>query len=241
MSNLLSSSLSLSEQAPCSISSLVDLALFSDDARKASQAASAALDTATRGAFNAAAAAALSHMRQGAGYDDALALVAASLSREAYDAVMIHASGLDDLQAYVRKAQKLSSRVMACAVAVVAASLENVTASVKGEPVPVSSLKINSLEKIAAHVRKGFTLSSLPSLVGHMARLETVGAVVVTAEESELDKANARIAELEALVADYRASLDSLMHGNSVVTVGNTSRRRGKAKTELAAAVAEAA
>lgn len=241
MSNLLSSSLSLSEQTPCSISSLVDLALFSDDARKASQAASAALDSATRGAFNNAAAAVLSHMGQGAGYDDALALVAASLSREAFDAVMLHAADIADLSAFIRKAQKLSSRVMACAVAVVAASLENVTASVKGEPVPVAALKINTLERIAAHVRKGFTLASLPSLVGHTARLETVGAVVVTAEESELDKANSRIAELEALVADYRASLDSLMHGNSVVSVGNTSRRRGKAQTSLVPAVAEAA
>jgi len=224
MSNL-SLSLSLSEQSPCSISSLVDLALFSDDSRKATQAASKALDLATRGAFNNAAASILSHMGQAASSDDAVAIVQAAISREAFDAVMLHSANIADLGLYVRKAQKLASRVMACAVAVVAGACP--------------SLRINRLEGIAAHIRKGFPLSSLPlSLSG--ADEGRLAAVVVAGDANDegyaLSLALAKIAELEATVAAYRASFDAVMHGRSSVVMHNTAQRKGKGKTTLVAA-----
>ena len=212
----------LSVTSPSTIGQLIDLSLFANEARKASQDASKALDNATRGAIHYAAEAINGLLISGASLPDAYGIVRGRLDDEGYDAVMSHATGFDDLSKVVRQAQKIMSRVSSCAYAVV----------IGASP----EIRINRLEGIAGHVRKGFPLSLIPLKYqdkGAVGRLHDVAGAV---EESPEDALRRQLAEQAEIIAAYKASLEAVMHGNSSVVRGSSSRKTGKQSSKLVAA-----
>ena len=212
----------LSITSPSSIGQLIDLSLFANEARKASQDAAKALDNATRGAIHYASEQIVSIMASGATLTEAYGIVRGRLDSEGFDAVMSHAQGFDDLAKVIRQAQKLMSRVASCAYAVVNGA--------------DAGQRINKLEGIAGHVRKGFPLSIIPLSLREKGAVGRLADVAAQHEESEMDMLRRMLAEQAETIAAYKASLDAIMHGNSSVVHGNAGKRTGKQKSTLKAA-----
>ena len=212
----------LSVSSPSSIGQLIDLSLFANDARKASQDAAKALDNATRGAIHYASEQIVSIMATGANMPEAYGIVRSRLDVEGFDAVMSHAQGFDDLSRVIRQAQKIMSRVASCAYAVVNGAN--------------ADQRINKLEGIAGHVRKGFPVSLIPLSLREKGAVGRLHDVAAQHEESELDMLRRMLAEQAETIAAYKASLEAVMHGNSAVMHGSAGRKTGKQKSTLKAA-----
>ena len=232
----------LSVTSPSSIGQLIDLSLFANEARKASQDAAKALDNATRGAIHYAAEQITSIMTSGASMPEAYGIVRARLDNEGFDAVMSHAQGFEDLAKVIRQAQKIMSRVASCAYAVVNGADAN--------------QRINKLEGIAGHIRKGenqsekyreggnqdhrprcgFPVSLIPLSLREKGAVGRLHDVAAQHEESEIDTLRRMLAEQAETIAAYKASLEAVMHGNSSVVHGNAGKRTGKQKSTLKAA-----
>ena len=212
----------LSVTSPSSIGQLIDLSLFVNDARKASQDAAKALDNATRGAIHYAAEQITSIMGSGASMPEAYAIVRGRLDAEGFDAVMSHAQGFDDLAKVIRQAQKIMSRVASCAFAVVSGA--------------DAGQRINKLEGIAGHVRKGFPISLIPLSLKDKGAAGRLHDVVAPHEESELDMLRRMVNEQKVSIEGYKKALESVMHGNSSVVHSSAGRKTGKQKSTLKAA-----
>ena len=204
----------LSVTSPSSIGQLIDLSLFANEARKASQDAAKELDNATRGAIHYAAEQMIAILVSGASMAEAYGIVRVRLDDEGFDAVMSHAQGFDDLAKVIRQAQKLMSRIASCAYAVINGA--------------DSAMRINKLEGIAGHVRKGFPLSIIPLSLREKGAVGRLADVASQHEESEVEMLRRMLAEQAETIAAYKASLDAIMHGNSTVVHGNAGRKTGK-------------
>src|SRR5574343_1536037 len=141
------------------INMLIKLSVIADESAAAAKADKEALKNATRAAYEDCAADMLDYMATGSTYNDARAIVRLSLDAQCLDA--LHAAigngeVVDaDLAKLLRKADKLASRLMACAYTVVMGAPDG---------------KINKIESFASHMRRGYPLCRV-SHMGLTARL----------------------------------------------------------------------
>lgn len=207
------------------INQLMRLAVIADESAHIAKGDKEALKNATRSAYLDIAADTLDIMTTGADYNTAKGIVRASLDAQCLDALYAAIGAGEviyaDLGKLVRKADKLASRLMACAYAIIMGT---------------GDAKINKLEAFAAHMRKGYPLCRL-SHMGQAARLadteEAFKPTVVdgnAARIADLLAANEMLArELEAA----RAALQSVIHGGEIV--GNMGQKKGKQRARVVA------
>lgn len=209
------------------INMLIKMSVIADESAAVAKADKEALKNATRAAYEDCAADILDYMATGATYQDARAIVRLALDAQCLDA--LHAAigngevVYADLGKLLRKADKLASRLMACAYAVI---------------MEAPSGKINKLETYAAHLRRGYPLCRV-SHMGQTARLADSPDVTRNISE-KVDPSEARIAALlaanEALAMELEAAkvaLQSVMHGGEII--GNVSQRSGKQRSKIIA------
>ena len=208
------------------INMLIKLSVIADESAAIAKADKEALKNATRAAYEDCAADMLAYMATGAAYNDARAIVRLALDAQCLDA--LHAAigngevVYADLGKLLRKADKLASRLMACAYTVVMGAPDG---------------KINKLETFAAHMRRGYPLCRV-SHMGLTARLS--GSPDVTRNSSiKVDPNEARIAALlaanEALAMELesaKAALQAVMHGGEII--GNMAQKKGKQRSKVA-------
>ena len=212
------------------INNLLRLAVIADASAALAKGDSAALKNATRAAYEDLAADMIDYMATGATYNDARAIVRLSLDAQCLDA--LHAAiqnnevAFGDLGKLLRKADKLASRLMACAYTVVMGAPDG---------------KINKLEAFAAHMRKGYPLC-LVSHMGLTARLADTVSNVTKEDDATIERRayEARIAELvaaNAMLAEAKESaekaLAAVVHGGSII--GNMAQRSGKQRSKVIA------
>lgn len=207
------------------INQLMRLAVIADESAAIAKGDKEALKNATRSAYLDIAADTLELMAIGADYNTAKGIVRASLDTQCLDALYAAIGAGEvvytDLGKLVRKADKLASRLMACAYAIVMSAPDG---------------KINKLESYAAHMRRGYPLCRV-SHMGLAARLadtvEAIAPVRIDANEAriaDLLAANEMLArELEAA----RAALQSVIHGGDIV--GNMGQKKGKQRARVVA------
>jgi len=207
------------------INMLIYLSVIADESAAIAKSDKEALKNATRAAYEDCAADMLDYMASGATYHDARAIVRLALDAQCLDA--LHAAigngevVYADLGKLLRKADKLASRLMACAYAVVMEAPDG---------------KINKLEAFAAHMRRGYPLCRV-SHMGLTARL--ADSPDVTRNNAEkVDPNEARIAALlaanEALAMELesaKAALRAVVHGGEII--GNMSQRTGKQRSKV--------
>lgn len=208
-----------------SINALLKLAVIADNSAALAKADNAALKSATEQAYTDIADDILGTMVTGATYTDAARIARDTLDEQCNDvifnAIQNNEVAFGDLGKLIRKADKLASRLMACAYAVV---------------MEAPSGKINKLEAFAAHMRKGYPLC-LVSHMGLTARLADSPDVIRAAVK--VDPNEARIAALlasnEALAMELeaaRAALQAVVHGGEII--GNVSQKNGKQRSKVA-------
>ena len=207
------------------INMLIKLSVIADESAAIAKSDKEALKNATRAAYEDCAADMLDCMASGATYQDARAIVRLALDAQCLDA--LHAAigngevVYADLGKLLRKADKLASRLMACAYTVVMDAPDG---------------KINKLEAFAAHMRRGYPLCRV-SHMGLTARLADSPDVTIAAVK--VDTNEARIAALlaanEALAMELEAAkvaLQSVMHGGEII--GNMGQKKGKQRSKVA-------
>ena len=207
------------------INMLIKLSVIADESAAIAKSDKEALKNATRAAYEDCAADMLDCMASGATYQDARAIVRLALDAQCLDA--LHAAigngevVYADLGKLLRKADKLASRLMACAYTVVMDAPDG---------------KINKLEAFAAHMRRGYPLCRV-SHMGLTARLADSPDVTIAAVK--VDTNEARIAALlaanEALAMELeaaRAALQAVVHGGEII--GNMGQKKGKQRSKVA-------
>ena len=212
-----------------SINALLKLAVIADSSAAIAKADSAALKSATEQAYSDIAADILETMATGCTYTDAARIERDTLDSQCNDVIFTAIQNgevaFGDLGKLIRKADKLASRLMACAYALVMAS-------------PAG--KINDLERFAAHMRRGYPLCRV-SHMGLDARLAKSQSVVGYEDNATMERRafEARIAELlaanEALAMELeaaKAALQAVVHGGEII--GNVSQKRGKQRSKVA-------
>ena len=204
---------------------LIKLSVIADESAAIAKSDKEALKNATRAAYEDCAADMLDYMASGATYQDARNIVRLALDAQCLDA--LHAAigngevVYADLGKLLRKADKLASRLMACAYTVVMDAPDG---------------KINKLEAFAAHMRRGYPLCRV-SHMGLTARLADSPDVTIAAVK--VDTNEARIAALlaanEALAMELEAAkvaLQSVMHGGEII--GNMGQKKGRQRSKVA-------
>lgn len=207
------------------INMLIKLSVIADESAAAAKADKEALKNATRAAYEDCAADMLDYMASGATYHDARSIVRLSLDAQCLDA--LHAAigngevVYADLGKLLRKADKLASRLMACAYTVVMGAPDG---------------KINKLEAYAAHMRRGYPLCRV-SHMGLPARL--ADSPDVTRAAVKVDPNDDRIAALlaanEALAMELeaaKAALQAVVHGGEII--GNMGQKKGRQRSKVA-------
>jgi hypothetical protein len=208
------------------INMLIKLSVIADESAAVAKADKESLKNATRAAYEDCAADMLDYMATGATYNDARAIVRLALDAQCLDALhaaigngeVIYA----DLGKLLRKADKIASRLMACAYAVVIGAPDG---------------KINKLETFASHMRKGYPLCRVYHM-GLTARLAD-SPDVTRNNTVKVDPNEARIAALlasnEALAMELeaaKAALQAVVHGGELV--GNMGQKKGKQRSKVA-------
>lgn len=208
------------------INMLIKLSVIADESAAVAKADKEALKNATRAAYEDCAADMLYYMATGATYNDARAIVRLALDAQCLDALhaaigngeVIYA----DLGKLLRKADKIASRLMACAYAVIMGAPDG---------------KINKLEAFAAHMRRGYPLCRV-SHMGLPSRLADSPDVTCNISE-KVDPNETRIAALlaanEALAMELEAAkvaLQSVMHGGEII--GNMGQKKGRQRSKVA-------
>jgi len=207
------------------INMLIKLSVIADESAAIAKSDKEALKNATRSAYEDCAADMLDHMESGATYNDARAIVRLALDAQCLDA--LHAAigngevVYADLGKLLRKADKLASRLMACAYTIVMGAPDG---------------KINKLEAFAAHMRRGYPLCRV-SHMGLTARLSD--SPDVTRATVKVDPNEARIAALlaanEAMAMELeaaKAALQAVVHGGEII--GNMGQKKGKQRSKVA-------
>ena len=208
------------------IDMLIKLSVIADESAAAAKADKEALKNATRAAYEDCAADMLDCMATGATYHDARAIVRLALDAQCLDA--LHAAigngevVYADLGKLLRKADRIASRLMACAYTVVMDSPDG---------------KINRLESFAAHMRRGYPLCRV-SHMGLVARLADSPDVTRNSSE-KVDPNEERIAALlaanEAMAMELeaaRAALQAVVHGGELI--GNMAQKKGRQRSKVA-------
>ena len=207
------------------INMLIKLSVIADESAAVAKADKEALKNATRAAYEDIATDMLNCMATGSTYNDARNIARLALDAQCLDA--LHAAigngevVYADLGKLLRKADKLASRLMACAYTVVMDAPDG---------------KINKLEAFAAHMRRGYPLCRV-SHMGLTARLADSPDVTIAAVK--VDTNEARIAALlaanEALAMELEAAkvaLQSVMHGGEII--GNMGQKKGRQRSKVA-------
>ncbi len=213
-----------------SINALLKLAVIADNSAALAKADNAALKSATEQAYTDIAADIVETMVTGATYTDAARIARDTLDAQCNDvifaAIQNNEVAFGDLGKLIRKADKLASRLMACAYAVV---------------MEAPSGKINKLEAYAAHLRRGYQLCRV-SHMGLTARLSgTISSVTKDDDDATIERRayEARIEELIAANAMLAAAKESaekalaaVMHGGEII--GNMAQRKGRQRSKVA-------
>lgn len=209
-----------------SINALLKLAVIADSSAAIAKADSAALKSATEQAYSDIAADILETMSTGCTYADAARIARDSLDVQCNDvifaAIQANEVVFGDLGKLIRKADKLASRLMACAYTVVMGAPDG---------------KINKLEAFAAHMRRGYPLCRV-SHMGLPSRLADSPDVTRNSSE-KVDPNEARIAALlaanEALAMELeaaKAALQAVVHGGEII--GNMGQKKGRQRSKVA-------
>lgn len=208
------------------INTIIKLSVIADESAAIAKSDKEALKNATRSAYLDIAADMLDYMASGATYIDARSIVRLALDSQCLDA--LHAAigngevVYADLGKLLRKADKLASRLMACAYTIVMGTPDG---------------KINKLETFAAHMRRGYPLCRV-SHMGLTARLAD-SPDVTRNNTAKADPNEARIAALlaanEAMAIELeaaKAALQAVVHGGEII--GNVSQKKGKQRSKVA-------
>lgn len=209
-----------------SINALLKLAVIADNSAALAKADNAALKSATEQAYTDIAADIVETMVTGATYTDAARIARDTLDEQCNDvifaALQANEIAFGDLGKLIRKADKLASRLMACAYAVVMGAPDG---------------KINKLETFAAHMRRGYPLCRV-SHMGLPSRLADSPDVTRNSSE-KVDPNEARIAALlaanEAMAMELeaaRAALQAVVHGGEII--GNMGQKKGRQRSKVA-------
>lgn len=213
------------------IDHLMRLAVIADESAAIARSDKEALKSATEQAYTDIAGDIMETMATGSTYADSARIARDTLDAQCNDvifnAIQNNEVAFGDLGKLIRKADKLASRLMACAYAVV---------------MEAPSGKINKLEAYAAHLRKGYPLCRV-SHMGLTARLSgTISSVTQDDDDATIERRayEARIAELLAaneMLATAKESaekaLASVIHGGEIVR--NVSQRSGKQRSKVIA------
>ena len=208
-----------------SINALLKLAVIADNSAALAKADNAALKSATEQAYTDIAADIVETMVTGATYTDAARIARDTLDEQCNDvifaALQANEIAFGDLGKLIRKADKLASRLMACAYTVVMEAPDG---------------KINKLEAFAAHMRRGYPLCRV-SHMGLPARL--ADSPDVTRAAVKVDPNEARIAALlaanEAMAMELeaaKAALQAVVHGGEII--GNMGQKKGRQRSKVA-------
>lgn len=208
------------------INMLIKLSIIADESATIAKSDKETLKNATRAAYEDIAADILDYMATGATYQDARNIVRLALDAQCLDA--LHAAigngevAFGDLGKLIRKADKLASRIMACAYAVVMDAPDG---------------KINKLEAFASHMRRGYPLCRV-SHMGLPSRLADSPDVICNSSE-KVDPNEARIVALlaanEALAMELeaaKAALQAVVHGGEII--GNMGQKKGRQRSKVA-------
>lgn len=209
-----------------SINALLKLAVIADNSAALAKADNAALKSATEQAYTDIAGDIIETMVTGATYTDAARIARDTLDEQCNDvifaALQANEIAFGDLGKLIRKADKLASRLMACAYTVVMGAPDG---------------KINKLETFAAHMRRGYPLC-LVSHMGLPARL--ADSPDVTRAAVKVDPNDDRIASLlaanEALAMELeaaKAALQAVVHGGEII--GNMGQKKGRQRSKIIA------
>ena len=209
-----------------SINALLKLAVIADNSAALAKADNAALKSATEQAYTDIADDILGTMVTGATYTDAARIARDTLDEQCNDvifaALQANEIAFGDLGKLIRKADKLASRLMACAYTVVMSAPDG---------------KINKLETFAAHMRKGYPLCRV-SHMGLPSRLADSPDVTRNSSE-KVDPNEARIAALlaanEAMAMELeaaKAALQAVVHGGEII--GNMGQKKGRQRSKVA-------
>lgn len=209
-----------------SINALLKLAVIADNSAALAKADNAALKSATEQAYTDIAADIVETMVTGATYTDAARIARDTLDEQCNDvifaALQANEIAFGDLGKLIRKADKLASRLMACAYTVVMSAPDG---------------KINKLEAFAAHMRRGYPLLRV-SHMGLPSRLADSPDVTRNSSE-KVDPNEARIAALlaanEAMAMELeaaRAALQAVVHGGEII--GNMGQKKGRQRSKVA-------
>lgn len=205
-----------------SINALLKLAVIADNSAAIAKADSAALKSATEQAYSDIAADIMETMATGSTYADSARIARDTLDAQCNDvifnAIQNNEVAFGDLGKLIRKADKLASRLMACAYAVV---------------MEAPAGKINKLEAYAAHMRRGYPLCRV-SHMGLTARLAgTISSV--TKDDPNEARIAALLAANEALAMELEAAktaLQAVVHGGEII--GNMAQRKGRQRSKVA-------
>ena len=208
------------------INQLMRLAVIADESAKVARADNDALKNATRAAYLDIAADTLDLMATGADYHTAKGITRQILDAQCLDALYAAIGAGEviyaDLGKLLRKADKLASRLMACAYTIVMGAPDG---------------KINKLETFAAHMRRGYPLCRV-SHMGLPSRLADSPDVTRNSSE-KVDPNEARIAALlaanEALAMELeaaKAALQAVVHGGEII--GNMGQKKGRQRSKVA-------
>jgi hypothetical protein len=205
---------------------LIKLSVIADESAAIAKSDKEALKNATRAAYEDIAADIVETMVTGATYTDAARIARDTLDAQCNDVIFAAIQNNEvvfgDLGKLIRKADKLASRLMACAYAVIMEAPDG---------------KINKLESFTSHMRRGYPLCRV-SHMGLTARLS--GSPDVTRNNAEkVDPNEARIAALlaanEAMAMELeaaKAALQAVVHGGEII--GNMAQKKGRQRSKVA-------
>lgn len=207
------------------INNLLRLAVIADASAALAKGDAAALKSATEQAYTDIAADIIEMMSTGSTYNEAARIARDALDSQCNDvifaAIQNNEVAFGDLGKLIRKADKIASRLMACAYTVV---------------MEAPSGKINKLEAYAAHMRRGYPLCRV-SHMGLAARL--ADSPDVTRAAVKVDPNEERIAALlaanEAMAMELeaaKAALQAVVHGGELI--GNMSQKKGRQRSKVA-------
>ena len=208
------------------INMLIKLSVIADESAAIAKADKEALKSATRATYEDIAADIVETMVTGATYTDAARIARDTLDAQCNDVIFAAIQNNEvvfgDLGKLIRKADKLASRLMACAYAVIMEAPDG---------------KINKLESFTSHMRRGYPLCRV-SHMGLTARLS--GSPDVTRNNAEkVDPNEARIAALlaanEAMAMELeaaKAALQAVVHGGEII--GNMAQKKGRQRSKVA-------
>lgn len=208
------------------INMLIKLSVIADESAAIAKSDKEALKSATEQAYTDIADDILGTMVTGATYTDAARIARDTLDEQCNDvifaALQANEIAFGDLGKLIRKADKLASRLMACAYTVVMSAPDG---------------KINKLETFAAHMRKGYPLCRV-SHMGLPARLSD-SPDVTRSNAAKVDPNEERIAALlaanEAMAMELeaaKAALQAVVHGGEII--GNMGQKKGRQRSKVA-------